>query len=255
MKIWITGGAGSGKSSLAQDLAAALAAGGPRYYVATMVPRDEEDHRRIRRHIEDRAGMGFQTIECPCRLMERIDPDPDGTYLLDSATALLSNAMFGEREFAYDPDAAARAAEDLQRFSCGVKSDGIYSDAARYDEMTENYRCGLASVERQMATVSDTVIECAAGGVLLQKGTLPAGFQLTIPGDVQMEHLQLIIGGAFQGKKEYAMTHYNIKETEICTCTEDGAPNMNVRCIDHLERYLRGCALKGVEPTRISPAG
>ena len=253
MKIWITGGAGSGKSSLAQDLAAALAAGGPRYYVATMVPRDEEDHRRIRRHIEDRAGMGFQTIECPCRLMERIDPDPDGTYLLDSATALLSNAMFGEREFAYDPDAAARAAEDLQRFSCGVKnliavSDGIYSDAARYDEMTENYRCGLASVERQMAAVSDTVIECAAGGVLLQKGTLPAGFQLTIPGDVQMEHLQLIIGGAFQGKKEYAMTHYNIKETEICTCTEDGAPNMNVRCIDHLERYLRGCALKGVEP-------
>ena len=93
MKIWITGGAGSGKSSLAQDLAAALAAGGSQYYVATMVPRDEEDHRRIRRHIEDRAGMGFETIECPCRLMERIDPDPDGTYLLDSATALLSNAI------------------------------------------------------------------------------------------------------------------------------------------------------------------
>ena len=36
MKIWITGGAGSGKSSLAQELASALAAGGPHYYVATM---------------------------------------------------------------------------------------------------------------------------------------------------------------------------------------------------------------------------
>ena len=86
MKIWITGGAGSGKSSLAQDLAAALAAGGPRYYVATMVPRDDEDRSRIHRHIGDRAGMSFETIECPCRLMERIVPDPEGTYLLDSAT-------------------------------------------------------------------------------------------------------------------------------------------------------------------------
>ena len=87
MKIWITGGAGSGKSSLAQELASALAAGGPHYYVATMVPRDDEDRRRISRHIEDRAGMGFGTIECPCRLTERITPDSEGTYLLDSATA------------------------------------------------------------------------------------------------------------------------------------------------------------------------
>ena len=63
MKIWITGGAGSGKSSLAQELAATLAAGEPHYYVATMVPRDDEDRRRISRHIEDRAGMGFRTIE------------------------------------------------------------------------------------------------------------------------------------------------------------------------------------------------
>ena len=145
MKIWITGGAGSGKSSLAQDLAAALAAGGPQYYVATMVPRDEEDHYRIRRHIEDRAGMGFETIECPCRLMERSVPDPEGTYLLDSATAMLSNAMFGETAFAYDPEAAGQVSEDLQRFCSSVKnfiavSDGIYSDAARYDETTEQYR-------------------------------------------------------------------------------------------------------------------
>ena len=53
MKIWITGGAGSGKSSLAQELASALAAGGPHYYVATMVPRDDEDRRRISRHIDN----------------------------------------------------------------------------------------------------------------------------------------------------------------------------------------------------------
>ena len=63
MKIWITGGAGSGKSSLAQELAAVLAGDGPLYYVATMVPRDDEDRRRISRHIQDRSGMGFRTME------------------------------------------------------------------------------------------------------------------------------------------------------------------------------------------------
>ena len=35
MKIWITGGAGSGKSSLAQELAAALSRNGSKYYIGT----------------------------------------------------------------------------------------------------------------------------------------------------------------------------------------------------------------------------
>lgn len=256
MKIWITGGAGSGKSSLAQDFAAALAAGGPLYYVATMVPRDDEDRRRISRHIKDRSGMGFKTIECSCRISEQIEPDQEGTYLLDSATAMLSNAMFGEKEFSYNPDAAHHAADDLRLFSDYVKhfvvvSDGIYSDAAQYEEMTEGYRRGLACLERQMAALCDTVIECAAGGVILHKGTLPSGFRLSNTGDVRMDHIELIIGGACQGKKEYAIRHYGLEEAEIFTCTEDGDPDLTARCIDHLERYLRGCALRDIEP--VSP--
>ena len=219
MKIWITGGAGSGKSSLAQELASAMSAGGPHYYVATMVPRDDEDRRRISRHIEDRAGMGFRTIECPCRFAERIKPDLDGTYLLDSVTAMLANAMFGEREFDYDPDAIQKVAADLRLFSERVKhfvvvSDSIFSDAAIYDEMTDGYRRGLAYIERQMAAQCDTVIECAAGGAIVHKGKLPAGFRFSNTGDTQME---LIIGGACQGKKEYAISHFGLKDSEIFT--------------------------------------
>ena len=250
MKIWITGGAGSGKSSLAQELASAMSAGGPHYYVATMVPRDDEDRRRISRHIEDRAGMGFRTIECPCRFAERIKPDLDGTYLLDSVTAMLANAMFGERDFVYDPDAEQKVAADLRLFSNCVKhlivvSDSIFSDAALYDEMTDGYRRGLAYIERQMAAQCDTVIECAAGGAIVHKGKLPAGFRFSNTGDTQME---LIIGGACQGKKEYAISHFGLKDSEIFTCTEDGEPDLTVRCIDHLERYLRRCAAEDREP-------
>ena len=250
MKIWITGGAGSGKSSLAQELASAMSAGGPHYYVATMVPRDDEDRRRISRHIEDRAGMGYRTIECPCSLTERITPDSEGTYLLDSATAMLANAMFGEWDFVYEPDAAQKVAADLRLFSERVKhfvvvSDGICSDAAIYDEMTDGYRRGLAYIERQMAAQCDTVIECAAGGAIVHKGKLPVGFRFSNIGDTQME---LIIGGACQGKKEYAISHFGLKDSEIFTCTENGEPDLSARCIDHLERYLRRCAAEDREP-------
>ena len=253
MKIWITGGAGSGKSSLAQELAAVLAGDGPLYYVATMVPRDDEDRRRISRHIQDRSGMGFRTMECPCCLSERITPDPEGTYLIDSATAMLANAMFGERGFVYDPDAAQQVAEDLRLFTGRVKhfvavSDGIFSDAARYDEMTEGYRSGLALIERQMAMQCDTVIECAAGGDIVHKGKLPAGSRFSSTGDSQME---LIIGGTCQGKKEYAISYFGLKDSEIFTCSEDGEPDLTARCIDHLERYLRKCAAEDKEP--VSP--
>ena len=277
MKIWITGGAGSGKSSLAQDLAAALSQGGAKYYIATMVPRDEEDRRRIRRHIEDRSGMSFETIECPLGLTDHsrgIVPDPGGTYLLDSATAMLSNAMFGERDFAYDPDAATAVAADLETFAGRVRnfvvvSDGIYSDAVQYGDMTERYRAGLAQIERIMAKTCDTVIECAAGGLIVHKGALPAAYgalssalerkpesdtetrRKAVENTTLKPTLKLIIGGACQGKTEYARTQLGIPVEEIFTCSEEQVPNFQVRCLDHFERYLRGCAKRGDEP--VSP--
>lgn len=44
MIVFITGGAKNGKSSYAQDLAVKLASGGKHYYLATMIPCDEEDN-------------------------------------------------------------------------------------------------------------------------------------------------------------------------------------------------------------------
>ena len=63
MRILLIGGGKSGKSSTAQRLAAALSGDAPRYYWATMTPHDAEDRLRIRRHVADRAGMGFITVE------------------------------------------------------------------------------------------------------------------------------------------------------------------------------------------------
>lgn len=180
MKIFITGGAKNGKSSLAQDLAVKLAKGGTHYYVATMVPSDEEDRDRIRRHIADRDGLGFETIECGRNITSCLEKaDKTGTFLLDSVTALLLNELFPDpTSCEMDMDAPERCARQLQEFVEQVSdavfvSDYIYSDAYRYDQVTDVYRRGLAYVDRAMASVCDTVIEVSASSCIVHKGGMP----------------------------------------------------------------------------------
>ena len=115
MRILITGGSKSGKSRLAERTAEALAANGPCYYLATMIPKDEEDRKRILTHQVQRAGKPFVTVECRGALPG--NADPTGTYLLDSTTALLAAAMFGAESFLYDPDAPERLIREIRSFS------------------------------------------------------------------------------------------------------------------------------------------
>lgn len=179
MTIFITGGVKTGKSSLAQDLALALAKGSTHYYVATMIPSDEEDHDRIRRHLADRDGLGFETLECGRNILSCLDnADKTGTFLLDSVTALLLNELFPDPTSCdMDTEAPKRCAAELEKFTAQVTnavivSDFIYSDAMRYDEVTRIYRQGLALIDRTLAQVCDTVIEVSAGNIMVHKGDL-----------------------------------------------------------------------------------
>ena len=77
-----------------------------------------------------------------------------------------------------DPRAAVRCREGLLALAEGAAhtvfvSDYIYSDAARYDAFTENYRADLASIDRALAEAADTVIELSAGIPVFRKGGLP----------------------------------------------------------------------------------
>ena len=179
MIVFVSGGAKNGKSGFAQNLAVKLADGGKRYYVATMIPVDEEDRERIRRHVADRAGLGFETIECGGDILSCLNYDKNGSFLLDSVTALLQNVMFPiEKNYEMDLQAAETCAQDVVRFAKSVAnavivSDYIYSDARRYDESTECYRRCLANIDRLLAQVSDTVIEVSAGQLIFHKGGLP----------------------------------------------------------------------------------
>lgn len=180
MTVLHSGGAKNGKSDLAQELAVRLAHGGPLYYVATMIACDEEDHRRIQKHLASRDGMGFETIECGRNILSCLERvDNSGTFLLDSTTALLMNELFPDPAGCeMDLDAANRCARELAVFAQSVGnavmvSDGIYADCGLYDKGTEAFRRGLAHIDRTLAQVCQTVIEVAAGHQILHKGVLP----------------------------------------------------------------------------------
>ena len=123
MTFFISGGAKNGKSTLAQDLAVALAEGKKHYYVATMISTGAEDDDRIRRHIADRDGMGFETVECFRNILDCLKvADKDGVFLVDSVTAMVQNALFPvEKNYEMDLDGAARCGDELVEFSGQVR--------------------------------------------------------------------------------------------------------------------------------------
>ena len=153
----------------------------PLYYLATMIPHDEEDHARIRRHLSEREGWGFETVEQGVNILDALGSkttggqqvDPNGVFLLDSVTALLSNEMF-RHDGSVDFDAPKRLADELARFAASTGntvfvSDYIYSDSYAFDDFTEPYRCGLAMIDRTLAKACDQVIEVTYGFKYLYK--------------------------------------------------------------------------------------
>ena len=179
MRIFISGGCKTGKSSHAQRLAVRQRVPGrPLYYLATMVPKDAEDMERILRHQRERAGCGFETVEVSNSLRSVTDGrlDLTGSVLLDSITALLSDAMFSI-DGTVDMDAHKRLAEELLDLlnACPrivLVSDWIFSDAWRYETLTEAYRQRLAWLDRKLAETCDVALEAAYGNLLTWKGSL-----------------------------------------------------------------------------------
>ena len=180
MTVFLSGGAKCGKSSLAQEITLNLSGGGKRYYVATLIPSGKEDEARIRNHLADRAGMGFETVECFKNVMDCLKTaDRDGAFLVDSVTSLLQNALFpAEKDYEPDLEAAECCAGELVEFAKTVRhavfvSDCIYADAEPYSRTTEEYRRCLAAIDRRLANVCDTVMEVCGGQAIVYKGGLP----------------------------------------------------------------------------------
>ncbi len=60
--------------------------------------------------------------------------------------------------------------------------------------------------------------------------------------------MELIIGGAYQGKTEYAKTTFALSNENIFVCSKDKNIDLDKRCISHIERFSFWCVEHGIEP-------
>ncbi|QEM69224.1 bifunctional adenosylcobinamide kinase/adenosylcobinamide-phosphate guanylyltransferase [Geobacter sp. FeAm09] len=116
--IFITGGARSGKSRFAEELAQRF--GAPLGYLATAQTLDDEMAERVGKH-RLRRGDAWQTIEEPLHLSRAL-ATCDGTcnaILVDCLTLWLSNLLFHYEE--QSDDAEARILEDVHRLTAALR--------------------------------------------------------------------------------------------------------------------------------------
>lgn len=171
MIVLITGGSGSGKSALAEQVVSAL--GGKLIYLATMPIWTEEDRKKVERHHKLRAGRGFETIE----RQNRLEPLPEetDTVLLECLSTFTANRMFSGEAC---EDWENRLWTELQAL-LGRKGHTVIvsaetgGDGAVYPEETERYRQVLAGLNRRLAQTADAVAESVCGIPVVMKGKLP----------------------------------------------------------------------------------
>jgi len=63
--------------------------------------------------------------------------------------------------------------------------------------------------------------------------------------------MKLIIGGAYQGKREYAVRELGVAEESIFTCTPDALPDFTAPCLDRFEEFVRYCLDCGLDARQI----
>ncbi len=60
--------------------------------------------------------------------------------------------------------------------------------------------------------------------------------------------MDLIIGGAYQGKLDYARGAFSLAEEDICICTPEAEPDFTRRCLCGYENYILRCLRQGRDP-------
>ncbi|MEL7022603.1 MAG: bifunctional adenosylcobinamide kinase/adenosylcobinamide-phosphate guanylyltransferase [Pseudomonadota bacterium] len=163
----ILGGARSGKSRRAQELAEAASA--QRVFIATAEALDDEMANRIARHQRDR-GTGWRTIEAPLDLTHALQEAAvtGGVILIDCLTLWLSNMMHRER----DVDAAIAELVNTLREPAELilVSNEVGLGLVPETPLGRTFRDHQGRLNQAIAAASDRVEFVAAGLPLALKG-------------------------------------------------------------------------------------
>ena len=167
----IIGGARSGKSRFAEELA--LSSGLRPVLIATAEGLDAEMRQRIERHRADRAA-GWTTIEEPLDLARRLQAAEAGTaVLVDCATLWLSNHLIAGGDLAECSAALAGALAGCKT-PVVVVSNEVGWSVVPDNALARQFADAQGRLNQRIADCADLVIAVIAGLPLILKGRMPA---------------------------------------------------------------------------------
>lgn len=170
MVVLVTGGAGSGKSAIAEEICMRLSENSnPAIYIATMKIWDNECQKRVEKHRNQRAGKNFITFEIPERLSERVREIKAGSVvLLECMSNLLANEQFGGGNTENIYMGIDKLISDMK--SVVIVTNEIFTDVKPKDIEMRKYIENLGKINQYIAEKSDIVIEAISGISYLWKG-------------------------------------------------------------------------------------
>ena len=168
MIIFVTGGARSGKSDFAQDMAEKRA--GKRLFLATAQAFDEEMKKRIQKHQEKR-GERWETLEEPILLGNalRSSAGSYNTILVDCLTLWMSNLIM---EFPDDDEKIREIRDDFFRNMEGMEgmegmiivvSNEVGAGIVPDNKLARDYRDQLGFLNQAVARRADEAYLLCAG--------------------------------------------------------------------------------------------
>ena len=164
----VLGGARSGKSSFAEEMAISLDR--EMFYIATAQPGDEEMAARIAEH-QARRGAHWQTVEAPLDLPAALSTTagPGRVALVDCLTLWLSNLMAVERDLSAETQALLAT---LGRPAGPVilVSNEVGLGIVPMNALARAFRDHQGRLNQQVAALADRVVLMAAGLPLTLKG-------------------------------------------------------------------------------------
>ena len=166
----LIGGSGSGKTALAEQLLSRLP--GPRLYIATLLPQDDECRRRIARHRAARAGKGFRTVERGCALTALTVPE-GGAALIECLGTWLSNELFapgGAGQAGAEKAVLAGVDHLLDRCAHLIVVGNEVGAGGAEAGLTRTYQQQLGAIQCALAQRAGRAAEVCAGIAIWHKG-------------------------------------------------------------------------------------
>ena len=163
--ILVSGENSSGKSAFAENLLAKC--DGNHYYVATMLPKTEDNFERIKKHKKQRQGLGFTTLELPYSLAEQ-SMEPDSVVLLEDVSNLLANNIFEKNKTENDVFDDILNLQKRCKVIVAVTISGILNNG--YDIDTAMYINSLNKINQKLYNEALVAITMTNGKPVYEKG-------------------------------------------------------------------------------------